>query len=198
MVTAVGPWSRHSFVFNNLDGSICMRKPQLQHIVHQKCTTFARWPTRHQTRNVAGWLSPSKKIATLSHCFIIGSSCYVDSLDLGSAAVNEQLDPGDETGVIRSEKQRHVRYFFGLPHAAHRDGGYNPPYHVCRLPADQRGVDRTRTNDVRPDTPVLELRSPGSHERSDGGLARSVDSERGGTLNTCDRAVENDRATIIQ
>src|SRR5580704_19697267 len=29
-------------------------------------------------------------------------------LDLGSAAVNEQFDTRDETGVIRREKQRHL------------------------------------------------------------------------------------------
>src|ERR1700675_1890145 len=44
-------------------------------------------------------------------------------LDLGSAAVNEQLDARDETGVIRRQKQRHLRNFLGFPHASHRDGG---------------------------------------------------------------------------
>jgi len=38
-------------------------------------------------------------------------------LDLGPAAVNEQFDPRDETGVIRSQKQRHLSNFLGLPHA---------------------------------------------------------------------------------
>jgi len=43
-------------------------------------------------------------------------------LDLGSAAVNEQFDTGDETGVVRSEKQRYLSNFLGFPHASHRDG----------------------------------------------------------------------------
>ncbi len=43
-------------------------------------------------------------------------------LDLGSAAVNEQFDTRDETGVIRRQKQRHLGHFLGLPHASHRDG----------------------------------------------------------------------------
>ena len=38
-------------------------------------------------------------------------------LDLGSAAVNEQFDTRDETGVIRRQKQRHLGNFLGFPHA---------------------------------------------------------------------------------
>jgi hypothetical protein len=36
-------------------------------------------------------------------------------LDLGSAAINEQFDTGDETGVIRRQKQRRLGNFIGLP-----------------------------------------------------------------------------------
>src|SRR5258708_10374399 len=36
-------------------------------------------------------------------------------LDLGSAAVNEQFDTRDETGVIGREKQRHLSNFLGFP-----------------------------------------------------------------------------------
>src|ERR1700722_499513 len=45
---------------------------------------------------------------------------------------------------------------------------------------------------------VLQVCSPGSHQRADGSLTRGVDAEGGSTLNTCDGAVENDRATILQ
>jgi hypothetical protein len=55
-------------------------------------------------------------------------------LDLGSAAVNEQFDTRDETGVIRREKQRHLSNFFGFPHASHRNSGHNPRNNICRLP----------------------------------------------------------------
>jgi hypothetical protein len=51
-------------------------------------------------------------------------------LDLGSAAVNEEFDTRDETGVVRRQKQRHLSNFFGFPHAAHRDGGHDPRNHV--------------------------------------------------------------------
>src|SRR5882762_10612004 len=54
----------------------------------------------------------------------------VRASDLGSPAVNEQLDTRDETGVVRREKQRDLRHFLGFPHATHRDGGYHPRNHV--------------------------------------------------------------------
>ena len=77
-----------------------------------------------------------------------GESLPPFRLDLRSAAVNEQFDTRDETGVIRSQKQRHLGDFLGFPHASHRDGGHNPRNHVCRLPTHQRRIDRTRTNNV--------------------------------------------------
>src|SRR6202022_455547 len=55
-------------------------------------------------------------------------------LNLRSSAVNEQFDTRDETGVIRSQKQRHLSNFLGFPYASHRDGGRNPRNNVCRLP----------------------------------------------------------------
>src|SRR5258707_7528486 len=36
-------------------------------------------------------------------------------LDLGSAAVNEQFDTRDETGVVRRQKQRHLSNFLRVP-----------------------------------------------------------------------------------
>src|SRR5580700_10220607 len=45
---------------------------------------------------------------------------------------------------------------------------------------------------------VLQICSPGSHQRADCSLTRGVDSEGCGTLNARDGAVENDRATIPQ
>ena len=51
-------------------------------------------------------------------------------LDLGSAAVNEQFDTRDETGVIGREEQRHLSNFLGFPHTSHRDGRHNPRNHV--------------------------------------------------------------------
>src|ERR1700738_2229632 len=45
---------------------------------------------------------------------------------------------------------------------------------------------------------VLQICSPGSHQRADCSLTRGVDAEGCGTLNARDGAVENDRATIPQ
>src|SRR5260370_41720883 len=45
---------------------------------------------------------------------------------------------------------------------------------------------------------VLQICSPGSHQRADCSLTRGVDAEGCSTLNARDGAVENDRATILQ
>src|SRR5580704_8657931 len=119
-------------------------------------------------------------------------------LDLRSATVNEQFDTRNEAGIIGSEKQRDLGNFLGFPHAPHRDGGHNPRNHLRRLPTHERRVDGTRTHDVGADTTVLQICRPGSYERPDGSLTCGIDAEGGRTLNTCDRAVENDRATIVQ
>ena len=50
-------------------------------------------------------------------------------LDLGSAAVNEEFDTCNETGIIRSEKPSHLGNFLWLSHASHRDSGHNPCNH---------------------------------------------------------------------
>jgi len=42
-------------------------------------------------------------------------------LDLGSAAVNEQFDTRDETGVIRSQKQHHIGTSSGFPYSLGSD-----------------------------------------------------------------------------
>ena len=45
---------------------------------------------------------------------------------------------------------------------------------------------------------VLEIQCPGPHERTEGGLGRAVHTEGGRTFHARDRAVEDDRATIVQ
>ena len=53
-----------------------------------------------------------------------------------------------------------------------------------------------RTNNVRADTTLLQICCPGSHEGADCRFTRGVDPEGGRTLNTRDRAVENDGSPI--
>jgi hypothetical protein len=43
----------------------------------------------------------------------------------------------------------------------------------------------------------LEIRGLGSYERAEGGLRRAVNTERWRTVHARNRAIENDRATII-
>src|SRR6266852_6460730 len=53
--------------------------------------------------------------------------------DLPSAAINEQFNTRDETGVIRGQKKRSLSDFIGFPHPAHRDGGHNPRNSLSRM-----------------------------------------------------------------
>src|ERR1700686_2852550 len=46
--------------------------------------------------------------------------------------------------------------------------------------------------------PILEIRGPGPHEGTEGGLRRAVDTEGRSTFDPCDGAREDDRATILQ
>src|ERR1700747_189954 len=59
-------------------------------------------------------------------------------------------------------------------------------------------MDRPRPHDVRTDTTLLQICSPCSDQRSNSSLTRGVNAEGGCTLNTRNRAVENDRAAIPQ
>src|SRR5258708_13907039 len=45
---------------------------------------------------------------------------------------------------------------------------------------------------------ILEIRGPGPHEGTEGGLRRAVDTEGRSTFDPCDGAREDDRATISQ
>ena len=83
---------------------------------------------------ITSQLGDDPRSVLLDETDFVGETYRSARLDLGSAAVNEQLDTCDETGVIRPQKQRHLSNFLGFPHASHRDGGHNPRNHVCRLP----------------------------------------------------------------
>jgi hypothetical protein len=76
--------------------------------------------------------------------FVIGGS----RSDLPSAAINEQFDTRDETGVIRRQKKHSLGDFIGFPHSAHRDGGHNSRDSLRRLSIDRGGVGRTGANDI--------------------------------------------------
>src|SRR5216684_5241659 len=45
---------------------------------------------------------------------------------------------------------------------------------------------------------ILEIRGPGPHEGTEGGLGRAVNTEGRSTFDPCDRAGEDDRAAILQ
>lgn len=90
----------------------------------EECPVFpAKWAQDLNSSTLADFSLPkwstTWKFLGLQH---LHGADEVTRLDLSSAAVNEQFYAGNETRVIRSQKQRHLSNFLGLSHAAHRDG----------------------------------------------------------------------------
>src|SRR6478672_1596686 len=75
-----------------------------------------------------------------------GSSRCVS--DLCPAAVDEQLDPRDETRVVGAQKQGRLCHLVGLTRAAHWNRGHKLLHHFLRLRIQQRRCDRSGTQNV--------------------------------------------------
>src|SRR5262245_49479373 len=120
-------------------------------------------------------------------------------LDLGHAAVDEQLDPGDETAVVGGEEQGGLRHLIRRAHPAQRHGGDDVRLHlVDLLPRPPGFVEawrfgRAGADGVHADLAVPQLRRPAARERPHGGLAGAVDAARFHPLNRRDRGIQDDR-----
>jgi len=66
------------------------------------------------------------------------------------------------------------------------------------LSIDDRRIRRPRANNVGTNMAVLEIGGPGSDEGAESGLRRAIDAEGRRTFRTRNRAVEDNRTTIIQ
>jgi len=80
--------------------------------------------------------------------------------------------------------------FHRVPHASHRDGGYNPRNGVCRLPIYGWRIDRTQANNIGANMAILKIQGPGPHKGTESSLRRAVDPEGGRALHARYRASE--------
>src|SRR6266850_5074385 len=117
---------------------------------------------------------------------------------LSSAAIGEQLDTGDETGIIGCQEERGPCNFVRLSHATHRNSGHDPRDRIRGLPARQGRLDGARTQDVCTDTALLQVGRPGTRKRAQGRFGRAVDAETGSTLHARDRTDQNDGTALNQ
>src|SRR5262249_45554629 len=105
-------------------------------------------------------------------------------LDLGHAAINEQLDPRDVAAVVGREEHGGFRHLVRPAHPAHRHGGYETHLELIDSLLRQAGLVEdgrfgvSGTDNVDADLAVLEIGGPAARERPHGRLAGAVDAER--------------------
>ena len=102
----------------------------------------------------------------------------VQRLDLGGAAVDEELDAVDETGVARGEEEGDGCDLFRASDFAARDLGFEELLGIGSEGIEDRRVDSARAEDVHANSSLLELDQPGAREGAHGRFAGAVDAER--------------------
>src|SRR5262249_25312554 len=123
-------------------------------------------------------------------------------LDLGHAAIDEQLDAGDVAAVVGGEEQGSVRHLVWRAHPAQWHGGDDARLHlVDLLPrppglAEARRFSRAGADGVHADLAVPQLRRPAARERPHGGLAAAVDAARFHPLDRGDRGIQDDGRAV--
>src|SRR2546422_394410 len=125
-------------------------------------------------------------------------------LDLGHAAVDEQLDAGDVAAVIGRQEERGLRDLVGAAHPPHRNRGHDILLELLDLRLAQpqaieaRRLDRTRADRVDADPAPLEIDGPAARERAHRRLGGAVDAGGLEALGGGDGRVQDDRAAILK
>src|SRR5215471_6087065 len=123
-------------------------------------------------------------------------------LDLGHAAIDEQLDPGDETAVVGGEEQGGVRHLVRRAHPAQRHGGDDVRRELVELlprppgDVDPRRFNRARANGVHADLVVPQVHGPTARERPHSGLAGTVNTGKYRPFGRGERGGQNDRSAV--
>src|SRR5262245_53672174 len=97
--------------------------------------------------------------------------------NLCGAAVNEQLDPGDEAGILRGQEERRSRDFMGLADPPHRNQRHELIFDVLSHAHEHTGVNSAGAEDIHANLPRLQINRPSASERTYSGLTRIVDAE---------------------
>src|SRR5580693_6798973 len=98
-------------------------------------------------------------------------------LYLRRAAIDKQLDPSHETGIVRRKKKCRRSDLMRLTDPTHRDDRHELVLHLLRNADEDAGVDRARADHIHANVPVFQVNRPGARERADGRLARVIDAE---------------------
>src|SRR5580693_9114554 len=84
--------------------------------------------------------------------------------ELAEPTGDDEVCAGDEAGVRGGQEQRSGPDFLAGAQPSQRDGGGDLLPKLGGYGAEERGVDRTGTDDIYPDTADLQLRGPGARE----------------------------------
>ncbi len=119
-------------------------------------------------------------------------------LDLGGAAVDEELDAVDVAGVVGGEEEGDGGDLFGAADLAARNEGGEVVLGVGAEGVEDGRVDGSGAEDVDADLAVLEVVEPGAGEGADRSFAGGVDAEGREAFDAGDGAVEDDGAVVVE
>src|SRR5262249_53753049 len=121
-------------------------------------------------------------------------------LDLGQAAIDEQLDAGDVAAVVTGEEHCGFRHLVRRAHPAHRHGGHDVRLELVELlprppgDVDPRRFNRAGANGVHADLVVPQVHGPTACERPHSGLAGTVNTGKSTPFGRGERGGQNDRS----
>src|SRR6516164_3030752 len=126
----------------------------------------------------------------------------VQPLDLGHAAIDEQLDAGDVAAVVRGEEHGGFRHLVRPAHPAQRHGSGEAHLELIDSLLRQTGLVEdgrfgvSGADGVDADLAVPQVGGPAARERPHGRLRRAVDADRFQPFGRNDRGVQDDRPAV--
>ena len=112
-------------------------------------------------------------------------------LDLRCAAVDVQLDAGNEAGIIGCQKESSGRNLAWFAHSTHWDYVNEAVLYFLKNAVEYRRIYRAGADDIYLD-PSFELGSPSSSERTYGRFAGAVHDSIRKSLHSGNKTIQND------
>jgi hypothetical protein len=122
----------------------------------------------------------------------------VQSLDLGRATVDEELDAVDEARIIGGEEEGYGGDLLGTTHFPAGDKGFEALLGGGAEGIEDGRVDGAGAQNIHTNSAILEFEEPGTREGSDGSFAGAVDAKRREPFDAGDGAIQDDRAVVIE
>src|ERR1700738_3823481 len=118
------------------------------------------------------------------------------ALDLGGTAVYEEFNAVHEAGITGCEKECDCCDLFRTSHFAAWNLRLEILLRIWTKRIENRGVDRSWTQDIHADISFLEVDQPRACERSHRSLACTIDAKGRKAFDAGDRTVQEDGTTV--